>query len=134
MKRLAFALPLLLAAGCAASRPYAPVRDVAYQAIGAEPFWALAIGDDRIVLRYGPSPGDRPEPQDEHIFPRTLPRTVNGVRIWRSGEGPGAIVIEARRGPCTGLGGRVYEDRVTVLLNPLLLEGCGGRVVRHGAD
>ncbi|MEA3012365.1 MAG: hypothetical protein QOD42_910 [Sphingomonadales bacterium] len=124
MKRLAFALPLLLAAGCATGgQPYAPVRDVAYQAIGAEPFWMLAIGDGRIVLRSSTFEGER-------AWPRTLPRTVGGFRTWRSEQGGGTIIVESRPGPCETEGEEVYEDNVRVTVGDQSLTGCGGRLVR----
>ena len=125
MRRLLLlALPAL--AACAETpRPYAPVRDVAYQAMGSQLFWFLAIGDDRIVLRTAQAP--------ETIWPRTLPRIVDGVRIWQSGEGANAIIVEARPGPCTA-NGRAYADNVKVRVGDSELTGCGGRLVeREGA-
>lgn len=130
MTRLLLALPLLLAAGCAAgSRPYAPVRDVAYQALGAEPFWLLTIGDDRILLRTGE--------QGELVLPRRLPRTRDGVRIWESGpDNLITLIVEARRGPCTAPDGAVYQDHVRVRSTSVgaPLEGCGGRMLGRGAQ
>jgi hypothetical protein len=125
MKRLLAALPLLLAAGCATTRPYAPVRDVAYQAMGARTFWVLTIGDDRIVFR--PVSGDR-----ERSWPRVLPRTVDGVRTWHAGEGADTIIVSARRGPCSSQSEQLYEDVVTVRMGEEgpELEGCGGRMIR----
>ena len=123
--RFAAFLALLLLPGCeTAPQPYAPVRDVRYQALGADPFWALAIGDDRIVLRTGGQEGDA-------VWPRTLPRTEGAVRIWQSGEGTNVIAVEARPGPCTGAGGQVYENHVTVRLSGRELTGCGGRLLRR---
>jgi uncharacterized membrane protein len=124
--RNALLLPLLLAAGCAASpRPYAPVRDVAYQALGARTFWVLTIGDDRIVFRPVHGGGER-------SWPRVLPRTRNGVRTWHSGEGAEGITIEARPGPCADRSERLHEDVVTVRMGDEgpELEGCGGRLIR----
>ena len=127
MKRAAF-LALILLAGCeTARRPYAPLDNIRYQALGAEPFWALAIGDDRIVLRTGGQDGDA-------VWPRTLPRSEGAVRTWQSGEGTGVITVEARPGPCTGAGGQVHENHVTVRLSGRELTGCGGRLVRRGRD
>ena len=60
--------------------------------MGAEPFWLLVIGDDRIVLRLSDQDGDA-------VWPRTLPRTENGARIWQSGEGVQVIAVEARPAP-----------------------------------
>ncbi len=58
MRRLLLLWPSLLAGGCqAASRPYAPVDNVRYSAIGQEPFWMVTIGDDAIVLASSPDPG-----------------------------------------------------------------------------
>jgi uncharacterized membrane protein len=124
MTRLLLALPLLLAAGCATrSTPYAPVRDVAYQAMGWAPVFFLAIGDDRIVLRDGQG--------NERAWPRVLPRTVGGTRIWQSGAGAEAITVTARREECRG-GGRTYRDRVTVRVPDAQLGGCGGPLLGDG--
>ncbi|HYI49277.1 MAG TPA: hypothetical protein VEX35_12520 [Allosphingosinicella sp.] len=125
MTRLLLVLPLLVAAGCATSpQPYAPVRDVAYQAKGAEPYWLLAIGDDRIVLRSTTFEGER-------SWPRTLPRTVGGVRTWRSEQGGSAITVESRPGPCEDEGEELYEDNVRVNLGDHVLTGCGGRLLER---
>ncbi|HEV7658948.1 MAG TPA: hypothetical protein VGO55_03795 [Allosphingosinicella sp.] len=130
MKRLVLALPLplLLAAGCAtSSRPYAPVSDVAYQAMGARPFWMLTIGGDRIVFRISRRDGDL-------HWERTLPRTRDGARIWESGEGERRIIVEARAGPCAGEGDRAYEDQVVVRFGDGgEFRGCGGRMLERGA-
>lgn len=123
MKRLLPALPVLLLAACATSpQPYAPVRDVRYQAMGAEPFWLLAIGDDRIVLRTSEG--------GEAVWPRTMPRMAGETRIWQSGDGVQVISIEARPGPCESEDGQVYADHVRVRLSGRELQGCGGRLVR----
>lgn len=125
MKRLRPAFALLLAAGCATGgRPYVPVENVRYQAIGAEPFWMLAIGDDRIVLRTSALEGER-------SWPRTLPRSVAGVRSWRSEQGGTAIIVEARPGPCETEGEEAYEDNVRVTIGNQALTGCGGRLIRR---
>lgn len=125
MTRLLLALPLLIAAGCATSqRPYAPVNDVRYQAMGAEPFWMLAIGDDRIVLRSSTFQGER-------SWPRNLPRTLAGVRSWRSEQGGSAITVESRPGPCETEGEEVYEDNVRVTVGDQNLTGCGGRLLER---
>jgi uncharacterized membrane protein len=130
MKRLHSILPFLLAAaGCATgSTPYAPVRDVAYQALGARPFWQLVIGDDAIVFRPVAGGGER-------RWPRVLPRTVDGVRTWQSGTGADGITVTARPGPCADApreGHEVrYEHFVTVRIGDAgpALSGCGGRLL-----
>jgi uncharacterized membrane protein len=123
-------LPLLLLAGCETyDQPYSPVENVHYSAIGQEPFWMVTIGDDRIVLTLAPDPGAAPGEMNSHDFPRTLPRTVDGVRTWESGDGTAVITIEAHPGPCDGSGGRTYEDEVVVRLSGRELTGCGGRLL-----
>jgi uncharacterized membrane protein len=125
MKRLLLAVPAFaLLASCATSQtPYAPVQNVRYQAAGTEPFWLLAIGDDRIVLRTAN--------EGERVWPRTLPRSAGGTRSWQSGEGEAGITIEARPGPCATPSERVYEDEVTIRTGALTLTGCGGRLARR---
>jgi hypothetical protein len=123
MKKAAF-LFLLLAAGCAtAPAPYAPVRDIAYQARGLRQFWILTIGGDRIVMHDADG--------EDRIWPRTLPRTEGGRRIWASGEGAGGIRIEARPGPCPTENRALYADFVTVHVGQVELDGCGGRLIRR---
>jgi uncharacterized membrane protein len=130
MTRLLPALPLLVAAACAAApRPYAPVRDVAYQAMGWNPAWQLAIGDGRIVLRAGDG--------GERAWPRVLPRTVDGVRIWQSGAGADGIIVTAQPGPCQSAAraGSAhvynYEHHVSVSVGDRRLGGCGGRMIER---
>ena len=116
-----------LAACTTSSRaPYAPVENVRYTALGEDPFWMVTIGDDRIVLTLGPDPGARSGPLNGHVYPRTLPRTVDGVTSWTSSDGTAAIGVEARPGPCEGSRGARYRDRVRVRLNGRELNGCGG--------
>ena len=129
MKAIPVLALVLIVVACAAPRPHTPVRDVAYSAIGAEPFWLLSIGDDRIVL------SRRREGRGglvEAVYPRTLPREEGGVRRWDSGEGVQVISIEARREECRNATGPVYEDRVRVRLSGVELHGCGGRIVGEG--
>jgi uncharacterized membrane protein len=121
-------LAFALLAGCAAPRPYAPVADIRYNAIGAEPFWLLAIGDGRIVLSRGGEGGR----MVEAVYPRVLPRQEKGALVWESGEGVQVIGIEARHGRCEGARGIVYEDRVRVRLSGVELNGCGGRILAGG--
>jgi uncharacterized membrane protein len=130
MKRaLGLGLALLASlAGCAAERPYAPVRDVSYTAIGAEPFWLLTIGDGRIVL----SRGERGGRLAEAIYPRVMARRDKGATVWESGEGVQVISIEARPQRCEGARGIAYEDRVRIRLSGAKLHGCGGRIVAGG--
>ena len=127
MTRLLLAVPLLLAAACTTA-PYAPVRDVAYQAMGQQPFWQLVIGDDAIVFRPVAGGGER-------RWPRVLPRTIDGVRTWRSGSGAEGVTVTARPGPCASEGRQNremrYEHVVTVRLGEggPELTGCGGRLL-----
>lgn len=128
MRKCWAALPLLLLGACETTpraEPYAPVASVHYSAIGQQPFWLLTIGEDRIVLRQGSEGGEI----NESVWPRTLPRTVDGTTLWQSGEGTQVIAIASRRGPCTGSAGRVYEDEVRVRLSGVELRGCGGRML-----
>jgi uncharacterized membrane protein len=122
MKTAFFLAALTLAACATGQRPYAPVRDIRYQAAGTEPFWLLAIGDDRIVLRTAN--------EGEAAWPRTLPRVGGDTRIWQSGEGDGGIRVETRPRPCAAPNERIYEDNVTIRAGGRTLTGCGGRLAR----
>ena len=123
-------LPLLLLAGCAASQtPYSPARNIGYSALGHDPFWMVTIGDDRIVLTFGPAEtGSRK--LAGHSFRRVMPRMVDGVKSWESADGTAVIMVEARREECIGSRGAVFEDRVRVRLSGRELHGCGGRRLR----
>ncbi|HEX8192093.1 MAG TPA: hypothetical protein VF552_04270 [Allosphingosinicella sp.] len=121
-------LALLPLAACAGPRPYAPVADVRYNALGAEPFWLLAIGDDRIVLTKAGENGR----MVEAVYPRVMARREAGAQIWESGEGVQVIGIEARRSRCEGARGIVYEDKVRIRLSGAELHGCGGRILEGG--
>ncbi|HEX8655229.1 MAG TPA: hypothetical protein VF693_08420 [Allosphingosinicella sp.] len=121
-----FLLPLLLAAdGCAQTRPYAPVPHPQYSAIGAEPFWLVSIGRDRIVLSFGRERGG----VRGMSYRRTGARLEKGVRRWEGGDGTAAIGVEAWPRPCRGAGGAMYEDVVRVRLSGRELNGCGGRIL-----
>ena len=126
-KTLPLASLLLLAACATAPRPYAPVDNVRYSAIGADPFWMVTIGDDRIVLRLG----QEGQQVRDIVYPRTLPVTQGDLTRWQSGDGTQVITIEARHlaTPCEQ-SGRSYEDHVRVMLSGRMLEGCGGRLLR----
>jgi uncharacterized membrane protein len=123
---------LMLAAGCASTPTvYQPVADPTYMAIGRDPFWMIAIGDSRIVLRTGVNPGSQSgaggsDEVADVSWPRVLPRNVDGVRTWQSGEGTSVITIEARPGPCEA-GRQRFADHVRARLNGRELNGCGGR-------
>lgn len=117
----------LLLAACESTRPYAPVDDVRYTALGHDPFWMVTIGDDSIVLTTGPEGELR-----EHRWPRVLPRIEGGVARWESGSGTAVISVESRRGPCTGSNGAVYQDHARIRLSGRELSGCGGRLLSKG--
>ena len=120
--------PLLLAAGCAQTQPYAPVRQPHYTAIGAEPFWLLTVGAERIVLSFGRERGG----VRGMTYRRTDTRLDDGVRRWEGGEGTAVIAVEAWRRPCRGAGGATYEDVVRVRLSGRELNGCGGKLLDRG--
>jgi hypothetical protein len=114
-----------LLAGCASTQLHAPVRHVRYNAIGAEPFWLLTIGDERIVLSFGRQRGG----MRDSVYRRGPTRMEDGVRRWAGGEGAAVIGVEAWRRPCRGAGGAMFEDVVRVRLSGRELNGCGGRLV-----
>jgi uncharacterized membrane protein len=125
----ALAIPAILA-GCSTGdrAPYNPVNDFQYGAISHDPFWLVSIGDDQMVLTMGDAGGRADGELKSFIYPRVLPRTVNGIRRWESGDGTQVISLEARPGPCT-TGGRTYADRTRVFLSGRAMDGCGGREV-----
>lgn len=123
-------LALLALAACeTANRPYAPVENVVYSALGHDPFWLLTIGDDRIVLTLGPAGGRADGELATYSWPRVLPNETDGVMRWRSADGAGTIEIEARPGPCRGGDGARFADQVRIALPDRRLEGCGGRML-----
>jgi uncharacterized membrane protein len=118
-------LALLLAAACAQPQPYAPVRDAHYTAIGAEPFWLVTVGSERIILSFGRERGG----VRGMTYRRAGTRLEGGVRRWEGGDGTAVIGVEAWSRPCRGAGGAMYEDVVRVRLSGRELNGCGGRLV-----
>jgi len=130
MKHLLLLSAIALSACATGPRPYNPVGDVRYSALGADPYWQLTIGDDRIVLRTAPDP-ETGQAVPDAIWPRTLPRMQDGVTAWQSDSGANAIAIEARPGPCGGENGPTWRDSVTVRLGGRELTGCGGPLVRR---
>jgi len=88
----------------------------------------LTIGDDRIMLDAGLD-REGAEQGGPATWPRTLPRTVDGVKTWESGDGTSVISVEARPGPCTTEGGEIYGDHVRVRLSGRELTGCGGQLI-----
>ena len=128
MKRILLLPPVLAAAACATSTtPYSPVENPVYQALGSEPFWSLAIGDDRIVLWNGAESGDA-------VWPRVPSRLVGDVTSWEARNGDRTISIEARPGPCETEGQEIFEDHVRVRVDDIVLTGCGGRLIGQGAN
>jgi len=127
MKQLSL-VGMIALAGCAGGGEtvLSPVQDFNYGALGRDPFWIVAIGDDRIVLTLGREGGRADGKLATYLYPRALPRETDGARHWESGTGTQVIAIKARPGPCAA-GGRTYPDRVTVTLSGRMLEGCGGR-------
>ena len=123
-------LPLLAAAACAQTQPYAPVREPHYTALGAEPFWLLTIGEERIVLSFTRERGAL----RGMTYRRTGAALDKDVRRWEGGEGVAVIGVEARSGPCRGAGGATYEDIVRVRLSGRELNGCGGRLLEPSVD
>jgi hypothetical protein len=115
----------LFLAGCSAPQPHAPVREPHYTALGAEPFWLLTIGAERIVLSSG---RDRSGLSDR-VYRRGPARMEGGVRRWEGGEGVAVIGVDAWRRPCAGAGGAMFEDVVRVRLSGRELNGCGGRLL-----
>jgi uncharacterized membrane protein len=109
-------------AGCTAPEPHAPVRDPLYTAIGAEPFWLLTIGEERIVLSFPRKNGGFSDMR----YRRGAARLENGVRRWEGGSGTAVISVEAWQAACR-TGGNMFEERVRVRLSGRELNGCGGR-------
>lgn len=129
--RIALALLALPAlAACQTGRaPYSPIDNVAYSALGHDPFWLLTIGDERIILTLGDEGGRADGALASYAYPRVLARHEGEFRTWESADGNAVIAVQARPGPCRGSGGRTFEDQVRVRLSGRELSGCGGRMI-----
>jgi uncharacterized membrane protein len=136
MKRRLLSLLLTTAAlgsGCAANPEiYSPVGTVRYSALGADPFWMVTIGDDRIVLTIGDEGGRADGALDSFAFPRVLPVVNGDFTTWESADGSAVISVQSRPGPCTGSGEQTYRDHVRVRLSGRELQGCGGQLIGEG--
>ncbi len=91
MKRRFLPVLLTIAAlgsGCAANPEiYSPVGTVRYSALGADPFWMVTIGDDRIVLTLGDE-GGRADGALESYFKTVRsehPRGIEAIDMARRG-------------------------------------------------
>ena len=120
-------LGLALLGGCVQA-PHEPARDADYAAAGAAPFWTLAIEGDRMLLTRAGEDG-----LHSTAFPRVPPQQAGGTTRWEYAEGTRVITVEARPGPCEGPERQYYEDRVTVSLSGVRLEGCGGNLIEGRA-
>lgn len=91
-----------------------------YRAIGTEPFWAVSVRGDSLVL-------DRPDQPPRRY---RVTRSDDGRAIRYSGDGFSMIVSE---GPCgDGMSDAIWSDRVQVAFEDGTLKGCGGE--RGGGD
>ena len=105
--------PLSLAA-CATVAPVAG-SEVAYRAVGTEPFWSVTIQDGR--MNYDSAEGTR------FSVPAPAPRTsFNGHRYETA-----RLTVDVTHGQCSdGMSDRVYPDTVSVIADGRALRGCGG--------
>ncbi|MDX3900615.1 MAG: membrane-like protein [Sphingobium sp.] len=100
----------------------APARDVAYRALGTEPFWSVTVRGGVATL----TRPDRP--------PIALPVERNDDRraVRYSGEGLTMTLIP---GPCSdGMSDALYADRVQIAFAEGTLKGCGGAREEDGGD
>lgn len=113
MKKVAFALPLLLA-GCLTPHPPPPAAP--YLAKGGAPEWSLIIDERNLTFIGGgtAAPVVQPTPQVIVGFAGEIYQTP---RI-------GVNIVHA---PCTDAAtGRTHPDRVQVTVDQRRFEGCGG--------
>ena len=105
------------AAAPAASAEFAP----AFRLIGTEPFWALKIGKDDMVL-------SRPEQSDLTVN-HGGPVGGDGHAQW-TGEGLTASVT--KQACSDGMSDRTYAYATEVKLAAVVLKGCGDTEAKFG--
>lgn len=100
--------------GTSASPAPAEEPDASYRAIGTEPFWAVTISDDELLL-------ERPDHSPLRI---TVQRKATARSIEYSGDG---FTLTATPGPCSdGMSDAIWSDRVQIAFADGTLKGCGG--------
>lgn len=91
-----------------------------YRAIGTEPFWAVSILGDSLVL-------ERPDHPPRRY---RVVRSEDGPAIRYSADG---FAMTVREGPCEdGMSDAIWSDRVQIAFGDGTLKGCGGE--REGDD
>lgn len=115
---LGIAALAIAVAGCttAGSAPPPSSPAASYRATGNEPFWAIALTGQTIVMA-------RPDAEDLTVPTPVARPTVNGRRYETA-----QITVDISRQRCQdSMSGAAFSDRVLVLMpDKTSLDGCGG--------
>lgn len=85
-----------------------------YRAIGTEPFWAVTVRNDELLL-------ERPDRPPMRV---AVAREVQARSIDYAGEG---FTMSVTAGPCSdGMSDVIWSDRVQIAFGEGTLKGCGG--------
>ncbi len=107
----------LVSRGTSSTSPQQPIerRNAPdYAAIGTEPFWAVRIEGDRLLM-------ERP---DQAPIRLSVRRSIMGGEIHYRGEG---LALTITPGPCSdGMSDAIWSDRVQIAFSGGTLKGCGG--------
>jgi len=90
------------------------VDEEGYRAIGTEPFWAVTVRNDELLL-------ERPDRPPMRV---AVAREVQARSIQYAGEG---FTMSVMAGPCSdGMSDAIWSDRVQIAFGEGTLKGCGG--------
>jgi uncharacterized membrane protein len=85
---------------------------------GTEPFWAVQIRKETLVLT-------RPDHADL-TAPHGGPQVADGAAVWNGGVGRAALKVTLRKGECSdGMSDRTYPLTAEVEIGDETLKGCG---------
>ncbi len=100
---------------------HAKLNGVHFRAVGNEPGWILEIETERMVLVVGYG-------QERHEFELPDPSVdeSTGITVYETTDGANHLTVKIEGRECTDtMSGESFEATVSVVLNDVLLRGCG---------
>ena len=101
--------------------PRMNVVDTIFSALGTEPFWAVTVRKDSVILT-------TPKRPTGMRFPAARADTVKGEERWRTRMPGHVLELRATRASCSdSMSDTKYSHTATVVLDGRRMRGCGGR-------